>query len=195
MNMLANSDNCRSDLLFAYIEGDLDPAEISALEQHLSECKACDHELRMQRLFMCELDSVLATESELSVPPDFAHIVAAKAESDMSGARSRVEHRRALQFCIVLAVASFILLGTTTSESILTSLRRIISKSVGVVELIGKALYDAGVGLTVMLRATGRAFSPDSLSVLVFLFLLLAVLLLSLLISSFHRYHRGSLFE
>lgn len=193
--MLTTNDNCRSDLISAYIDGDLEQEARAALEFHVSECNSCKQELQMQQLFLCELDSAFATESDLPVPPDFARIVAAQAESDMRGARSGVEHKRALKFCIVLAIASFILLGSAASKSLLSSMGPIVSKILGLGGLAGKTLYDVGVGLTVILRATGRAFSLDSLSVLVFLILLLAVLLLSLLISSYHRTQRRRLYE
>jgi hypothetical protein len=129
------------------------------------------------------------------VPRDFARIVAAHAESDMSGARSGAEHKRALRFCLILALASFALLGVAASKSMFFNGQVLIIKVLGVVGLIGKALYDAGVGLTVVLRVAGRALLPDAFSVLILLILLLAVLVLSLLIASYHRYHYRRLYE
>jgi hypothetical protein len=195
MQMPARKDNCQTDLIADYVDGDLDSAARLAFEKHLRECAFCENELRLQRLFMCELDSALASSADLTVPRDFARVVAAQAESDMSGARSGEEHRIALRFCLILAAASFALLGVATSKSVLFSAQLIGSKIVGVVTLLGKALYDAGVGFTVIVRVASMALLPDAFSVLVLLILLLAILLLTLLISSYHRYHRRGLYE
>ncbi|HEY7785156.1 MAG TPA: zf-HC2 domain-containing protein [Pyrinomonadaceae bacterium] len=193
--MLTRKDNCPTDLIAAYIDGDLDQVRRVAFEEHLSECKICENELRMQRSFMCELDAALDATPHLAVPQDFARIVAAHAESDMSGARSGAEHRIALRLCLVLAFVSFALLGFATSKSILSSAQLIATKIVGVVTVLGKALYDAGVGVTVIVRVVSNALLPDAFSVLVLLLLVLGILLLSLLISSYHRYHRRGLYE
>jgi hypothetical protein len=96
---------------------------------------------------------------------------------------------------LVLAFVSFALLGFATSKSILSSAQLIATKIVGVVTVLGKALYDAGVGVTVIVRVVSNALLPDAFSVLVLLLLVLGILLLSLLISSYHRYHRRGLYE
>lgn len=193
--MQASKDNCRAELVAAYIDGDLEPAARNDFEQHLRECESCEGELRSQRLFMCELDSTFAQAWDLPVPRDFARIVAVQAESDMSGARTGAEHKKALRFCLILALASFALLGVAASKAVLVSGQMIANKVLGIVGLLGRSSYDAGVGLAVILRVAGRALLPDAFSVLVSLILLLAVLLLSLLISSYHRYHRRGLYE
>jgi hypothetical protein len=190
-----NKDYCPTDLIAAYIDGDLEPDARNSFEQHLSDCPACAGELQSQRLFMCELDSALAGASDMPMPRDFARIVAAHAESDMSGARTGAEHKRALRFCVILALASFALLGVAASKAVIRSLEVVATKFFGIVGLLGKAAYDAGVGLAVILRVAGRALLSDTFSVLGLLILLLAVLLLSLLISSYHRYHRRRLYE
>ena len=71
----------------AYLDGELDASAVALFEQHLLECRVCNAELNAQRLFMCELDSTLTLAPDLPVPSNFAQIVAARAESDMSGVR------------------------------------------------------------------------------------------------------------
>ncbi len=193
--MQVSQDNCRPELIAAYIDGDLEPAAYDQLELHLGECASCTDELRLQRLFVCELDSAFSPTDELPVPHDFARIVAANAESDMSGARTAKEHRLALRLCLMLALASFALLGMASSKAVLFSGKLIVTKFFGIAGLLGRALYDAGVGFTVVLRMAAGAIISDAFSVLVFLVLLLALLLLSLLITSYHRYHRRGLYE
>lgn len=188
-------DICRTDLIASYIDGDLEPAAQDQVEIHLRECTSCTEELQLQRLFVCELDSAFAQSSELPVPHDFARIIAANAESDMRGARSNQEHRLALRFCLLLALAAFALLGMASSRAVLASGQLIITKIVGLASLLGRALYDAGVGVAVVLRMAAGTIFSDAFSVLVLLVLLLAALLLFLLISSYHRYHRRGLYE
>lgn len=194
--MVGSNDNCQAEQIAAYLDGDLDAGAYAALEEHFQNCQSCVSELNAQRLFMCELDATLASTSDLPVPRDFAQIVAAHAESDMRGVRDRLEHKRALRFCLILAFASFALLGVAASKSVIFSGRAIVSKLLGVLGLLWKALYDAAVGLTVISRAISRGRLPEShLAGLFALLLVLAVVLLSLLISSYHRYHGTHLIE
>ncbi|MDQ3474452.1 MAG: zf-HC2 domain-containing protein, partial [Acidobacteriota bacterium] len=58
----------------AYLDGQLDIA-IDQFEAHVAACQPCRAELNAQRQFLCELDSVLSTPRELSIPKDFARIV------------------------------------------------------------------------------------------------------------------------
>jgi hypothetical protein len=193
--MAATEANCHPELIVAYVDGDLDSSVRASLEQHLIECEACEAELRNQRLLACELDSLFAEPALIPVPRDFARVVAAKAECDMSGARTRTEHKRALRYCLILAFFSFALLGVAAIKALLSSGQLLGSKIFGLLALVGKALYDAGIGLTVLMRVAAKALMPDGFSMLVLLFLLLAILLLSLLISRYHRFHRRGLYE
>ena len=192
---MQSKDNCRTELIAAYIDGDLDLAAEESLEQHLNECATCADELRLQKMFVHELDSALSEGDELPVPRDFARVVAANAESDMRGARSSREHRLALRFCAILSLASFALLGVASSKAVIQSGKLIANNIFGLVGVLAKALYDAGVGFTVIVRVAAGAIVSDAFSVLVFLVFLLALLLLLLLISSYHRYHRRGLYE
>ena len=179
---------CQREVIAAYLDGELDATAVAIFEQHLMACQECDVELNAQRLFMCELDATLTMSPDLSVPSNFAQIVAARAESDMSGVRDGREHKRALRFCLILALASFALLGAAASKSVFFSGRTIASQIFGLVGLGWTALYDAAVGLTVISRVLGGGLIPESpFAGLAALVLALGVVLLSLLISSYHR--------
>src|SRR3982074_3835795 len=106
--MNASTDNlvCQSDQIAAYLDGELDGASSTVLENHLKECSRCAAELTEQRQLLCAFNSALGQSGALPLPKDFAQIVAAHAESDMSGMRGRAEHKRALKYCVLLAVAS-----------------------------------------------------------------------------------------
>jgi hypothetical protein len=189
-----NSHLCKTEDIIALIDGDLEPAARLAAEEHVKSCESCASELQAQRQFMCELDSVLASPFELTVPNDFARVVAVRAESDMRGVRQRDEHKRALRFCIILGLVAFALLGVTSSKALIFSAQSIAAKTVGVLELLAKATYDVASGFTIISRMLGGGLVADSrvggLTALVLV--ALAVGLLSLLIS---RYHRARLTE
>jgi anti-sigma factor RsiW len=185
---------CATENIAAYVDGDLDPALHSALEAHLKECARCTSDLQSQRLFMCELDSALASPFNLEVPEDFAQVVAVRAESDMSGVRDRAEHARALRFCIILGLAAFALLGFAYSKAMLLNASSFASKLFGVLSFFGTAVFNAATGLGVITRVVSRALIMDSgfAAVTGLLFVILAVAILSRLIA---RYHRTRLIE
>jgi predicted anti-sigma-YlaC factor YlaD len=194
--MTGSNLDCQAEQIAAYLDGDLDAGARVALEAHIQNCQSCVSELNAQRLFLLELETTLASTSNLPVPRDFAQIVAAHAESDMRGVRDWLEHKRALRFCLILVLASFVLLGVAASKSVIFSGRAITSKILGIIGLLWKALYDAAIGLTVISRVISRGLLPEShLAGLFALLLVLAVVLLSLLIAGYHRYHGTRLIE
>lgn len=187
---MSNSDYiCETEKIAAYIDGDLEPALCLALEEHIKQCDPCASELQTQRLFMCELDSALASPFTLAVPMNFAQVVAVHAESDMRGVRDFAEHRRALRFCIILVLAAFALLGVTSSKALILNARSAANKALGIVSLLGKTIYDAAAGLTVISRVFSRGLIANSRFAALAALLVIAFVigLLSLLISRYHR--------
>jgi predicted anti-sigma-YlaC factor YlaD len=189
-----NNYICDSENIVAYIEGDLDPTLRLALEEHLKECEACISELRVQRVFMRELDSALASPFDLAVPENFAEVVAVHAKSDMRGMRDRAEHARALRFCIVLGLAAFALLGFASSKAVLLNLQSIGSKIFGVLGFFGEAIFNAAAGFTVVSRVVSRGLITDS-RFAGLAGLLLVVLFIAVLSRLIARYHRTRLIE
>ncbi len=187
---MSTSDyTCETENIAAYIDGELDPARRTALEEHLKQCPSCATELQTQRIFMCELNSALANRYELAVPPNFAQVVAVHAESDMRGVRNLAEHKRALRFCIILGLAAFALLGVAASKAVFFSARSMAGKVFGVVSLFAKTTFDAASGFTVISRVVSRGLIADSrLASMAGLFVLvLAIAVLSFLIARYHR--------
>jgi hypothetical protein len=192
---VATSDyTCETENIAAYIDGELDTARRTALEEHLQQCPSCAAELQTQRIFMCELDSALANRYELAVPANFAQVVAVHAASDMRGVRNLVEHKRALRFCIILGLAAFALLGVAASKAVFFSARSMAGKVFGVASLFAKTTFDAASGFTVISRVVSRGLIADSrLASMAGLFVVvLAIAVLSFLIA---RYHRTRLIE
>ena len=192
--MATNDYICETENIAAYIEGDLDPALHSVLEQHLRECAHCAGELRAQRLFMCELDSALASPFDLAVPANFAQVVAVNAKSDMRGMRDTAEHARALRFCIILGLAAFALLGFASSKAVILSVRSFAGKVFGVLGFFAEAIFNAATGFTVVSRVVSRGLIADS-RLAGFAGLLLVVLAIAVLSRLIARYHRTRLIE
>src|SRR5258706_10905350 len=99
MSAIEDNLNCQGDHIAAYLDGELDDAVCALLEKHLKKCSTCNAELAEQRLLLRTLDSTFSRRSSLALPADFARVVAARAESDMSGVRDRREHTLALRLC------------------------------------------------------------------------------------------------
>jgi anti-sigma factor RsiW len=184
------------DQIAAYVDGDLDASACVLFEQHVVECPQCSSELNAQRLFMRELDATLTLPPDISVPGNFARIVAARAASDMSGVRDGSEHKRAFRFCLILALASFAMLGAAASKSLFFSGRTVGNQILGIVELLCTAVYDLAVGVTVISRVISGDVVPEaSFAGLAALLLALGIVFLSLLISSYHKHHSIPLSE
>jgi anti-sigma factor RsiW len=189
--MMQHNSNCRSEEIVAYLDGELDASSLARLEQHFEACAQCVAELRAQRGLHQELNFALMEEPMLELPKNFAQVVAARAQSDMSGVREPLERRRALQLCAMLVAVSFMLLGgTALGESVLAPLRAVWKVGVSLLGFFGHALYDAGASVAVISRGlTGRLLSqsPRGLGLLVLLLLALALFTLARLIVRYHR--------
>ena len=185
---------CETENIAAYIEGELEPALHSTLEEHLKECAHCASELRAQRLFMCELDSALASPFDLAVPANFAQVVAVNAKSDMRGMRDAAEHVRALRFCIILSLAAFALLGFASSKAVILNVRSFAGRVFGVLGFFAEAIFNAAAGFTVVSRVVSRGLISDSrlAGLAGLLLVVLAIAVLSRLIA---RYYRTRLIE
>ncbi|MBC8031003.1 MAG: zf-HC2 domain-containing protein [Pyrinomonadaceae bacterium] len=180
---------CEPEHIAAYIEGDLESSARIALEEHIQQCDRCVLELQEQRRFMCELDSAFRNPFELAVPTNFAQVVAVHAASDMRGVRNTAEHKRALQFCILLGLAAFILLGAAASKAEIAGAASVVNKAAGVFGLIARTIYEIGDGAASMARLLSRSLITASpiTGLVGVVFIAVAIGLLSLLIVRYHR--------
>jgi len=179
---------CERNLIGAYVDGDLEDSVRLRLEDHLESCVDCRAELRSHRLLICELDAVLTTKSEVEMPPNFSRVVAARAVSDMSGVRSASENKKALSICVILAVTGFVLVGAAARESLFNVTRSFFAAVWRVGGFVWATIYDTAASITVVIRVVTRKVVVDSVSIVPLMLVLgLAVLLLSRLISSYHR--------
>ena len=188
--MNASSNQCPKETIAAYLDGMLDPVAGQLFERHLYECRSCNAELNEQRRFMLALDSALGATSNLPLPQNFIRHVTARAESDLSGLRDRLEHKRAARYCLILAGVGFSLIGVAAGKAILMSGWTIVDQIFGMLGLLWAALSDVAIGLTVISRVVGGGIVPEPyFAGLVALLLALALVLLFLLIGRYHRHH------
>ena len=185
-----NTSFCSAEEITAYLDSELDAGSLVRLEEHFATCASCRVELETQRRLLCELDFALADEASVEMPKNFAQVVAARAQADLSGMRDRRERRRAFRLCVVLAAVAVALLGgAAVSETVLAPLRAIWRGGTALVSFLGHALYDAGAGLAVISRGIGGhlVFESRPVSVIVLLLFVLALFMLRRLIAGYHR--------
>lgn len=179
---------CERNLIAAYVDGELDEDLSQRVEEHFQSCAACRAELQAHRMFVCELDAAFTSSADIPVPPDFSRMVAARATSDMSGVRTRAEHRKALGICMVLALIGFALLGAAARETIFLIAGKFVTTVAGLAAFAATAVYDMIAGLAVIFRVLSRKviIESGSLGPIVVL-LAVAILLLTRLLSKYHR--------
>ena len=184
----AQEKYCEGNLIAAYVDGELDEDLTQRVEEHLQSCAPCRSELQAHRLFVCELDAALTESADIPVPADFSRMVAARASSDMRGVRTRAEHRKALGICMILALIGFALLGATARETVFLIAEKFVTKVAGLAGFLATAVYDTVAGLAVIFRVLSRKVIIESGSLgPVVVLLAVAILLLTRLLSKYHR--------
>ena len=188
MSTADQKGNCERDLFAAYVDGELDADLTGLFEEHLENCAPCRAELRAHRMFVCELDAALTDSVEIPVPANFSRMVAARATSDMRGVRTRSEHRKALSICILLALAGFALIGSSARDALFAFGERFVTASLSVAGFLSSVIYDAAAAVAVIFRVLSRKLIGETASLVPLLLLLaVAILILSRLISNYHR--------
>jgi hypothetical protein len=186
-----NSDkrDCQSEQIAAYLDGELDDAVRLLFEAHTRECADCGAQVAEQRRLLCQLDLVLSSGSDLPLPINFAQIITARAQSDMSGVRRRREHGLAFRICVILGVASMALLGVAARTMVVNFIRSVVRPASVILDLLWTTVYDVVSGLAIVSRVLSQGLVPNSrlAGALEFVLLALAVLLLSRLIAGYHR--------
>ncbi|HEV7397963.1 MAG TPA: zf-HC2 domain-containing protein [Pyrinomonadaceae bacterium] len=180
---------CKLEQVSAYLDDELEDDALAEFESHLKDCSGCKAEVTEQQHLLGTLNSVFNQKSELTLPRDFARVVAVNAESDMSGMRNAAEHRKALRLCAVLLLACLALLGVA-ARTYVVNLVKAIGRPISIIlDLAWTTVYDAATGVVVISRVISKGFVPETYfaGLLGFLLLAFAVLLLSRLISSYHR--------
>ena len=185
-----SADNrCQLEDVAAYLDGELTGVALDTFEQHVRSCAGCAVELRTQRQLLCTLDVAFNDASSFHLPNNFARVVTAHAENDLTGMRNRGERQRALQLCAVLALVSFGLLGAATRSIVFDPLRSFFRVTRVLVDLVWQATSEAASSAAVLIRVIGRAILLAQTGSRFFFVLafLLSICFLSLLIANYHR--------
>src|SRR5215510_867189 len=156
---------CDREQIVAYVDGELDSAAQAVFERHAETCESCRADLRAHRLLICELDAAMAEPSYKKPPRDFARIIAAHAETDMRGVRTWQEHRQALRLILLLAIASFSLLGVSAGNLMIGNGRALVKNILGLSSFLAKAVYDAAISLAVISKVLSQKFLVETRSV------------------------------
>jgi len=182
-------NRCQLEDVAAYLDGELTGVALDEFEQHLKSCASCAAELRIQRQLLCTLDVAFNDTRSFHLPNNFARVVTAHAENDLTGMRDRGERRRALQLCAILALVSFGLLGAATRAVVVDPLRSFFRVARVLVDLVWQATSGAASSAAVMMRVLGRAmlFAQTGSRVFLVLAFLVSISFLSLLIANYHR--------
>lgn len=182
-------NRCQLEDVAAYLDGELTGVALDEFEQHLKSCASCAAELRIQRQLLCTLDVAFNDTRSFHLPNNFARVVTAHAENDLTGMRDRGERRRALQLCAILALVSFGLLGAATRAVVVDPLRSFFRVARVLVDLVWQATSGAASSAAVMIRVLGRAmlFAQTGSRVFLVLAFLGSISFLSLLIANYHR--------
>jgi len=190
-------DLCQQTDTSAYIDGELDAASSVLFEDHVKSCASCAATLTAQKRLLCLLDDAMseprrggtASAMGLALPKNFAKVVTARAQSDMSGVREPREHKRALLLSVALAASAFALLGASSFGAAFAPAASLAGATGCVVSVVGRFATDAVSTLALILRAAGGHFLIDPLPIRSFTWLLLVagVALLLRMITSYHR--------
>jgi anti-sigma factor RsiW len=185
-----NKSVCCSEEIVAYLDGELEPEVCARFEAHLMECAPCGAELEMQRRHFRALDFALSDDEGVLMPKNFAQVVAARAQSDLSGVRERYERRRAFRLCVLLGSVAVVLMGgAAVSESVLAPLRAIWKGAAALFNFLGHALYDMGASVAVISRGVGvhLLFESRTTGLLILFLFASALYMLRRLITGYHR--------
>lgn len=101
---------CNTELILAYIDGELSPEDAARVRAHTAACAACRAILQSEQ----ELDAALGGLNQFAPPPEFASATVRRAQCDVGHAlRSPRERKVAFLVAGGLAALSLVLLWPT----------------------------------------------------------------------------------
>ena len=157
----------------AYLDREMSATGEAALEVHFAECGLCREELNLQKEFLRGLDGEFSSCADIQLPPDFARVVAANAESTVAGLRRPRERFNALFICGGLGLFVLLSFGAGAGTSLF------FEQAAAVASFIGHLCYEIFIGVVVILRTAASHFRSDVVSAFFVAGLALAILLLS----------------
>jgi anti-sigma factor RsiW len=145
-------DQCPSDEISSYVDGELSLARELEMDAHFAKCESCAAELNLQKKFLVALGHALESEQdEIDVPANFTKVVVANAESRVSGLRRRRERFHASLVCAGLLIFLLFTMGADSGRAF-DGFMVVFEKIAAVAVFTGHFIYDVAVGTAVVLR-------------------------------------------
>lgn len=170
--------DCPTLEIAAYADGELANERELEIEAHLAECAECSEELRLQKQFLCSLNSSLSGEFDIDLPANFTERLVTNAESSVIGLRRPSELYSAVFVCAALLLFVLFALGPD-ANALIGQIVIFGEKIAAVGNFVGHVAYSLLVGFGVVLRTVSGQFQIPA----VLLMLAGAVLILSYLVS------------
>jgi anti-sigma factor RsiW len=144
-----------------YLDGEMSASDRNAFEAHIEECAGCRIEIELHR----EIENI---PDAIVLPTGFSKVVAATAESQVSGLRKRKERKTTLAIIAGLMIAVFLVLGANM-RSLVSVLAFGVEKAGSFLGLVGTFLLNLVLGLAVIVKvAATQAHFSDPAVLLVF---------------------------
>lgn len=143
---------CPREEIGAFLDGELSADQEAVFETHIASCPNCREELNLQRSFLIALSGSLEENADIQIPKDFTRNIISRAESDLSGIRSRSERVVALSIAGILILMAAAALGGEFS-SVIRPARAAIEKFSVLFDLVGHLSYSFVFGTMSVLRS------------------------------------------
>lgn len=181
-----------ADAVGTYLDGELTPGESFVFESHLEGCGACRAAHAEQRRLLGMISAAVTDSQKVVVlPEDFARVVTARAQSDMTSVRAAPEKRRAALLILALALVAFALIGAGSLGELVAPAAHVARGLAAAAGMALRTLADAAAGALLLLRGLGGFLfetRPRGASRLLSVAALAcAALLLLLLVRKYHR--------
>lgn len=181
-----------ADAVAAYLDGELAGGESFAFESHLETCGACPSALAEQRRLSGLITAAISGPHEaVALPADFARVVTARAQSDMTSVRGAREKRRAALLVLALAAVASALIGAGGWNELLGPAAAVARGLAAAADIVLRSIAELAAGALLLLRGLGgfllEAQPGRATRLLTAAALACAVLLLLRLITKYHR--------
>jgi anti-sigma factor RsiW len=184
-----------ADAVAAYLDGELEAGETFVFEEHLKSCDSCPTALTEQRRLTGLITAAVSGPHEAVVlPKDFARVVTARAQSDMTCVRGAPEKRRAALLVLALAAVATALIGAGGWSEVFAPAAQVARGVAGVSAFALRSAGEIASGAALLLRGVGGLIvqaRPDGPTRLLSVALLACALVLLLgLITKYRRTYR-----
>lgn len=184
----ANLNDCSSDEIGAYLDGELTPERENILEAHFAVCEKCREELNLQKSFLLALNESLEYDKRIELPKDFTKTVVTTAESRVRGLRSRSERIAAFAICLLLLLVAAVAIGGD-GPTVFSPAAALMDRAASVIDVGARLAYNIVFGATSLMR-NAVAGVASSTSAAVFLVAGCVLMLIAAVLARFLKLFR-----